>query len=58
MDSDLNHGERVTISDCGDALAAIDLAIIERRREKEMTQKKIDALLTQRALIRQLVKLL
>lgn len=58
MDSDINHGERVTISDCGEALAAIDLALDERRREKQMTQKKIDALLTQRALIRQLVKLL
>lgn len=58
MDSKIDHGERVTISDCGEALTAIDLALIERRREKEMAQKKIDALLTQQALIRQLVKLL
>ena len=48
--------EKVTISDCANALNAIDEQIEKLTRDKTAIQRAIDALRTQGLLINQLVK--
>lgn len=47
---------QVTVSDCGKALDTIEREIEDLKRRKVAIQRKIDALLTQGLLIRQLVR--
>ena len=47
---------QVTLSDCGKALDTIEREIEDLKRRKVAIQRKIDALLTQGLLIKQLVR--
>jgi prefoldin subunit 5 len=50
-------GEPVTLSDCSRALDAIEHEIEELKRLRTETQRKIDALLTQGRMIKQLSRM-
>ena len=51
-------GEKVTLSDCSKALNAIEDEIDVLKRQQIETQRKIDALLTQGRMIKQLSRLI